>query len=203
MAAHTRTPVPRPAYRLGAPADATYRVVLNSDAPQFGGSGFPVPAAARADAVPYHGFEQSLTVSLPPLSMLVLVPDALPEEVPAAPVVADESLPKKKTKKDKKQKAPKAPKPPKRPKPAKLPTTAKPTKTSKPGTSEVVAEAVAEAAQPAKPVARRTASKTPAAAGAPRSRKAPASGTGAKGGDATPARKPATRRRPAPPAVEG
>ena len=100
------TPVPRPAYRLGVPADATYRVAINSDAPQFAGSGFPVPETARAEAVPYHGFEQSLAVSLPPLSMLVLVPDTLPEEGPAASIGAVESTPKKKAKKGNRPKAP-------------------------------------------------------------------------------------------------
>jgi 1,4-alpha-glucan branching enzyme len=72
------TPVPRPAYRLGAPERTRYRVVLNSDAPQFGGSDYPVDAHADTEAVPYHGFEQSFTISLPPLSMLVLTPESLP-----------------------------------------------------------------------------------------------------------------------------
>jgi 1,4-alpha-glucan branching enzyme len=67
------TPVPRPHYRLGSPESTRYRVVLNSDAAEFGGSGFPVETHADAEAMPYHGFEQSFTVSLPPLSMLVLI----------------------------------------------------------------------------------------------------------------------------------
>ncbi len=78
-----RTPVPRPGYRRGVPAAARYRVVINSEAPQCGGGGFPVPETARTEAVPYHGFEQSLAVSLPPLSMRVRVPDRLSEEAPA------------------------------------------------------------------------------------------------------------------------
>jgi 1,4-alpha-glucan branching enzyme len=72
------TPVPRPGYRLGAPVAARYQVVLNSDAPHFGGSAFQGAAFAETEAMPYHGFEQSLTISLPPLSMLILVPESLP-----------------------------------------------------------------------------------------------------------------------------
>ena len=73
------TPVPREAYRLGAPAMGTYHVVLNSDATSFGGSGYAVADTTVAELVPYHGFPQSVTVSLPPLSILVLLPAQLPE----------------------------------------------------------------------------------------------------------------------------
>ena len=73
------TPVPRKSYRLGAPAMGTYHVVLNSDATAFGGSGYVVADTAEAELVPYHGFPQSLTVSLPPLSILVLLPAEQPE----------------------------------------------------------------------------------------------------------------------------
>ena len=73
------TPVPREAYRLGAPAMGTYHVVLNSDATSFGGSGYAVADTTEAELVQYHGFPQSVTVSLPPLSILVLLPAQLPE----------------------------------------------------------------------------------------------------------------------------
>ena len=73
------TPVPREAYRLGAPAMGTYHVVLNSDATSFGGSGYAVADTTEAELVPYHGFPQSVTVSLPPLSILVLLPAQLSE----------------------------------------------------------------------------------------------------------------------------
>ena len=74
------TPVPRETYRLGAPSLGTYHVVLNSDAPAFGGGGYPVAEMVEAELVPYHGFPQSITVSLPPLSMLVLLPVEPPHE---------------------------------------------------------------------------------------------------------------------------
>ena len=72
------TPVPRDHYRLGAPASGGYRIALNSDAQAFGGSGYAVAESLTADGEPYHGFPQSLLVTLPPLSILVLVPDSIP-----------------------------------------------------------------------------------------------------------------------------
>jgi 1,4-alpha-glucan branching enzyme len=140
------TPVPRHAYRLGAPVQTSYRVALNSDAPQFGGSSYPVAVAAETEPLPYHGFEQSLTISLPPLSMLVLVPESLPpEELPvsvavsAASVKGDAKV--KKTKAPKPLKAPKEPKPAKAPKPAKEPKPAKAAKPPKPAKEPKAAKA--------------------------------------------------------------
>lgn len=110
------TPVPRHAYRLGVPSNATYGVLMNSDAAEFGGSGYPVALTVDAEDVPYHGFEQSIVISLPPLSMLVLDPrerrgaDAAP--IDAAPI---DAAPKR-------VRAPKAPKPPMASKPAVKPT---------------------------------------------------------------------------------
>ncbi len=69
------TPVPRPAYRLGMPAAGRYRVLVNSDAPAFGGSGAPVTAVVHTTSLPFHGFTQSVELALPPLSVLVLEPD--------------------------------------------------------------------------------------------------------------------------------
>jgi 1,4-alpha-glucan branching enzyme len=69
------TPVPRDEYRIGAPTGARYRVLLSSDAPEFGGSGAPVESGFVPDAVPCHGFAQSLRLRLPPLAALVLVPE--------------------------------------------------------------------------------------------------------------------------------
>ncbi len=85
------TPVPREAYRLGAPATGTYHVVLNSDATSFGGSGYAVAGTTVAELVPYHGFPQSVTVSLPPLSILVLLPAQLPEAPAKVPMPSNAS----------------------------------------------------------------------------------------------------------------
>ena len=69
------TPVPRDAYRIGAPAEGAYRVALSSDAIAFGGSGFATGDVIATEAVPYHGFTQSITLALPPLSAIILLPE--------------------------------------------------------------------------------------------------------------------------------
>ena len=68
-------PVPRPGYRLGAPMAGTYQLALNSDEAQFGGSAYPVDSRVTTDNEPWHGYLQSLVVTLPPLGMLVLLPE--------------------------------------------------------------------------------------------------------------------------------
>ncbi len=72
------TPVPREQYRLGAPTSGRYRVVLNSDHAEYGGSGYEMSDGVETEEHPYHGFEQSVCVTLPPLSILVLCPDPMP-----------------------------------------------------------------------------------------------------------------------------
>ena len=69
------TPVPREHYRIGVPEMTSYVEVLNSDATTWGGSGFGTTGRVTAQASPFHGFAQSLEVTLPPLSALVLTPD--------------------------------------------------------------------------------------------------------------------------------
>lgn len=128
------TPVPRPSYRLGAPEAVRYRVALNSDAPAFGGSAYPVEELVETEAVPYHGFPQSFTISLPPLGMLVLIPESLPTAADVAPA-ADSAitLPAgSETRREGKQAKPVKPvKPPKPPKPAKQEDAPKPEKAPK------------------------------------------------------------------------
>jgi len=82
------TPVPRPGYRVGAPMAGSYQLALNSDDARFGGSAFPVDARVRTEGEPWHGYLQSLVVTLPPLGMLVLLP-----EPGAAPVGSDSATP--------------------------------------------------------------------------------------------------------------
>ncbi|MGV3710366.1 MAG: 1,4-alpha-glucan branching protein GlgB [Gemmatimonas sp.] len=73
------TPVPRDGYRVGAPASGTYRLALSSDEARFGGSGHAVAAEVSTDAIPFHGFTNSIAISLPPLSITILRPDASTE----------------------------------------------------------------------------------------------------------------------------
>jgi 1,4-alpha-glucan branching enzyme len=66
------TPVPRTDYRIGCPAEGEYELVLSSDDERFGGSGFAVRERVSSDPIPFHGYPQSIAVSLPPLGAIVL-----------------------------------------------------------------------------------------------------------------------------------
>ena len=63
-------PVLREGYKLGAPVSGTYKEILNSDDAEFGGSGTVHNKAVRTKKKPLHGFEQSITITLPPMSTL-------------------------------------------------------------------------------------------------------------------------------------
>jgi len=70
------TPVTHQTYRIGAPQAGRYRLVLNTDDLNFDGTGFAVEAEVSTEDEPKHGFPQSLTLRLPPLSALVFAPVA-------------------------------------------------------------------------------------------------------------------------------
>jgi 1,4-alpha-glucan branching enzyme len=71
---HNFTPVVREGYRVGVPAGGTYRELLNSDASIYGGSNVGNAGHVRAEAVPRHGHAHSLSLTLPPLAAVILVP---------------------------------------------------------------------------------------------------------------------------------
>lgn len=73
------TPVVRREYRIGAPEPGTWEEVFNSDAEEFGGSGVRCGTLredgrvlVETEKVPFHGREQSLVLTLPPLGVLYL-----------------------------------------------------------------------------------------------------------------------------------
>jgi 1,4-alpha-glucan branching enzyme len=71
------TPVVRENYRLGVPHVAGggyWREVLNSDAPEYGGSGQGNGGGVQAEDRPSHGRLHSLLLKLPPLGVLLLEP---------------------------------------------------------------------------------------------------------------------------------
>ena len=72
------TPVPRSNYLIGVPSGGLWRERVNSDAREFGGSGWGNLGGMHARAVSAHGRPFSVSLSLPPLSTLMLehVPDA-------------------------------------------------------------------------------------------------------------------------------
>ncbi|MDH5668909.1 MAG: 1,4-alpha-glucan branching protein GlgB [Nitrospira sp.] len=64
------TPIPRQDYRIGVPFLSRYRELLNSDAQIYGGSNMGNGGGVQAEPIPAHGFPHSITVTLPPLSVL-------------------------------------------------------------------------------------------------------------------------------------
>ncbi|UVT16924.1 MAG: 1,4-alpha-glucan branching protein GlgB [Nitrospira sp.] len=66
------TPVPRHGYRIGVPEPGWYRELLNTNGVAYGGSNIGNDGGVEAAATPSHGFPYSLTVTLPPLSILLL-----------------------------------------------------------------------------------------------------------------------------------
>ncbi len=65
------TPVPRQGYRIGVPREGFWREMLNSDAGEYGGSGWGNFGGIPADPIPSHGRLHSLSVSIPPLSIMI------------------------------------------------------------------------------------------------------------------------------------
>jgi 1,4-alpha-glucan branching enzyme len=73
------TPVTWEDYLVGVPKAGVWRLLCSSDAPEFGGEGlFGVDQIASIQA-PNQGFEQSLRLRLPPLSVSFLAPDTFGE----------------------------------------------------------------------------------------------------------------------------
>jgi 1,4-alpha-glucan branching enzyme len=68
------TPVPRYNYRLGAPHAGHWAERFNSDAAIYGGSNLGNGGDVWAYEQPSHGFPASLSLTLPPLGTIVLLP---------------------------------------------------------------------------------------------------------------------------------
>ncbi|HEX2642696.1 MAG TPA: 1,4-alpha-glucan branching protein GlgB [Thermoanaerobaculia bacterium] len=92
------TPIARDNYRVGVPSGGYWRELLNSDSPDYGGSGRGNLGGVDAVPIPLHGRPYSLTLSLPPLAVLFLqpatpatvaVPEAPPEPEPELELESD------------------------------------------------------------------------------------------------------------------
>ncbi len=70
------TPVPREHHRVGVPVGGRWIERLNSDAPVYGGSGVCNMGAGIAVESASHGRPYSMTLRLPPLGMVVFLPES-------------------------------------------------------------------------------------------------------------------------------
>ncbi len=68
------TPNALEGYEIGVPVAGTYQEIFNSDSAQYEGSGMKACAEEGAFSSPKakHSFEQSISLTLPPLGMVVL-----------------------------------------------------------------------------------------------------------------------------------
>ena len=66
------TPMPRNAYRVGAPGPGFYEEVLNSDSEHYRGSNVGNAGGVHAEEIACHGRSWSLCLNLPPLGMVAL-----------------------------------------------------------------------------------------------------------------------------------
>lgn len=65
------TPVPRLNYHVGAPRGGFWQEILNSDAREYGGSGFGNLGGVEAKPIFHHGRPYLLNLTLPPLSIVI------------------------------------------------------------------------------------------------------------------------------------
>ena len=65
---HNFTPEVRHGYRIGVPTKGTYVEVFNSDLEEFGGSGVVNAGDIASEDYPFHGRDQSIVITVPPLA---------------------------------------------------------------------------------------------------------------------------------------
>jgi len=71
------TPQPRHTYRIGVPRDGNYMELLNTDSSQYGGGNMGNLGWRNADPIESHGHPFSLSLTLPPLAVVVFKPAKL------------------------------------------------------------------------------------------------------------------------------
>lgn len=71
LATFNLTPEPRENYRVGVNRSGFWKEILNSDAGEYGGSGWGNLGGVEATPVPYHGRFHSLNLDLPPLACVL------------------------------------------------------------------------------------------------------------------------------------
>jgi 1,4-alpha-glucan branching enzyme len=72
------TPIKREGYRLGVPEGGFYSELLNSDSTFYGGGNLGNGGGLMAEMTPAHGMPASLSVTLPPMSIVIFKPGRPP-----------------------------------------------------------------------------------------------------------------------------
>jgi 1,4-alpha-glucan branching enzyme len=63
-------------YHIGVPKAGSYKEVFNSDELKFGGSGQVIDGEIFTEPKASHGFDQRVSIKIPPMATLVLKPVA-------------------------------------------------------------------------------------------------------------------------------
>ena len=66
-------------YRVGVPQKGMYEEIFNSDDVEFGGSGKAGRSFYKSEDKPWHGMEQSVSISVPPIGGIILKKRASPK----------------------------------------------------------------------------------------------------------------------------
>jgi 1,4-alpha-glucan branching enzyme len=65
-------PVERENYRIGIPDKGSYKTVFCSEWQEFGGTSERVNTSVKSEKIAMHGYENSLSLKIPPLSVTYL-----------------------------------------------------------------------------------------------------------------------------------
>jgi len=65
------TPVTRKDYRVGVTQQGDWKEIFNTDARNFWGSGVGNSWAVRSEAISWHGRQNSISITVPPLAAVV------------------------------------------------------------------------------------------------------------------------------------
>ena len=89
-------PVQRDDYRIGVPKKGTYRVVFNTDWEEFGGASLAAKSY-KSEKIPMHGLDNSISLTLAPLSVMYLKTSTRKKADDKAEKVISETEKKKKS----------------------------------------------------------------------------------------------------------
>jgi 1,4-alpha-glucan branching enzyme len=70
------TPTPHPNYRLGVPVAGRWSELVNTDSHVYGGGDIGNFGGAETAPLDSHDHRQSVVLTLPPLAVIALAPDA-------------------------------------------------------------------------------------------------------------------------------
>jgi len=65
------TPVIRHDFRIGVPDDGSWQEIFNSDAENFWGSGIANPHSIKSEVINWHGRQNSINITVPPLAATI------------------------------------------------------------------------------------------------------------------------------------